>query len=375
VQLPSFRAYALVGAFVAACSVYEVPPVASDPIGGQGGGGTSQGVGGNVPATGGVPQGAGTSSGKGGSLPSGGAVEPVPSGGQGGVGVAGGLGGAGGDSSAIGGAGGAGEGPDECPDDPDKTAPEVCGCGFPEAATALLGSCKTLISKLLHRYDFEGSGTTVTDRAGASHGVLMGGATLAKVAGRGVVQLGGGSTGSYVDLPNGLISTLSSATFEAWITWGGGNNYQRVFDFGDSDHATPENNPKSGKTYLFLSPKTGAGVVALGYSLTGSASGQEQDVEGSAPLPQALSQVVGVVDGSGDTLSVYVDGVQVATEAWTGALTSINDVNVWLGRSQYNADPELTATFHEFRVYGAALSAKEIATAFKAGTDPTFMPK
>lgn len=325
--------------------------------------------------TGGVPQVAGTSSGNGGALPSGGTAEPASGGGEGGVGVVGGLGGAGGDSSPVGGAGGAVEEPDQCPDDPDKTAPAVCGCGFPEVATTLLASCKTLTSKLLHRYDFEGSGTTVTDRAGASHGVLMGGATLSKVAGRGVVQLGGGSTGAYVDLPNGLISTLSSATFEAWITWGGGNNYQRVFDFGDSDNAPPENNPKSGKTYLFLSPKTAAGVVSLGYSLTGSASGQEQNVEGSAPLPQALSQVVAVVDGSGDALTLYVDGVQVATEAWTGALSSINDVNVWLGRSQYNSDPELTATFHEFRVYGAALSAKEIATAFKAGTDPTFMPK
>ena len=201
----------------------------------------------------------------------------------------------------------------------------------------------------------------------------MGGGTLSKLAGRGVVQLAGGSTGAYVDLPNGLLSALTSATFEAWLTWGGGNNFQRVFDFGDSDHATPENNPRYGKTYLFVSPKTAGGGVTFGYSLTGS--GQELLVAGAAPLPQALSQVVAVADATGDTLTLYLDGMLVGKQAWTGALSSINDVNVWLGRSQYNSDPELTATFHEFRAYGAALGAQEVATAFKAGPDPEFLSK
>jgi hypothetical protein len=70
-----------------------------------------------------------------------------------------------------------------------------------------------------------------------------------------------------------------------------------------------------------------------------------------------------------------MDGVLVGKQAWTGALSSINDVNVWLGRSQYNGDAELTATYHDFRVYGAALSPQEVATAFKGGPDPVFLSK
>jgi hypothetical protein len=286
-----------------------------------------------------------------------------------------GMVGIGGDAMPVGGEGGAAEKPDECPDDPNKVEPGVCGCGLPDAATATLASCKTLVAKLLHRYDFEGSGATVTDRVGTAHGAIVGAATLSKLAGRGVLQLAGGTAGAYVDLPNGLVSALTNATFEAWITWAGGSNYQRVFDFGDSDDPMPENNPKNGKTYLFVSPKTGAGGVTLGYSLTGILGGQEQNIAGAAPLSEALSQVTAVADATGDTLRLYVDGLQVGEQAWTGALSSINDVNVWLGRSQYSADPELTATYHEFRVYGAALSAQEVATAFNAGTDPAFLSK
>lgn len=370
--------HALAGAALVACSVYDVPPLTGGPPSSEGGGGSSDGSGGKAPTTS-----AGTSNATGGSVTSGGAAVVMPSGGGGGGGAGGGRGGGAGapdgaggasDSSPEAGAGGVAEVPDTCPNDPDKSAPGVCGCGFPDVATATLASCTALTSKLIHRYDFEGSGTAVMDRVGTSHGVVVGG-VLATLAGRGVVQLGGGSNGAYVDLPNGIVSSLSNATFEAWITWGGGTNYQRVFDFGDSDNAPPENNPKNGKTYLFASPKTGAGVVALGYSLTGNLDGQEQNVLGAAPLPQSLSQVVAVANATGDTLTLYVNGAQVGTGAWTGALASLNDVNVWLGRSQYSGDAELTATYHEFRVYGAALGATEIATAFKAGTDPEFMPK
>ena len=377
-RLSSPTSRALAGLVLVACSVYEVPnasPDAPESSGGGGGGGNPGGAGGSTVVTGGKAQTAGTMN-AGGMVTTGGSAEPVPGGGTGDVSTAGGAGGAGGDPTSMGADGGAGGVPevtDGCPDDPAKTAPGVCGCGLPDVATALLASCTSLTSKLLHRYDFEGTGTTVADRVGASDGMLMGGASLSKLAGRGVVQLGGGMTGAYVDLPNGLISSLPNASFEAWITWGGGSNFQRVFDFGDSDNAPPENNPKLGKTYLFVSPKTSAGFVTLGYSL--NSSGQEQLAAGSAALSQALSQVVAVVDGTGDALTLYVNGAQVATRAWTGALSSINDVNVWLGRSQYNSDPELTAVYHEFRIYGAALSAIEVATAFKAGTDPDFMPK
>jgi hypothetical protein len=293
------------------------------------------------------------------------------------------TGGAGTTSAGTAGVGVGGEGgepaqpSDECPEDPQKTAPGVCGCGLPDMDSATLAGCQGLKSALVHRYDFEGTGATVSDRVGTAHGSVQG-ASLSQVAGKGVVVLGGGTTGAYVDLPNGLLSSLSSATLEAWVTWGGGNPWQRLFDFGDSTAASPEDTPASGKSYLFLTPLTdeaSGGTLRAAYSLSGGAVTAETRVDSVGPLPQTLSQVAVVVDAVNGKLQVFVAGQNVGEQAFSGSLSQINDVNAWLGRSQYAADEELTATFHDFRIYAAALSPQQIATSFAGGADPAFLAK
>ena len=74
-----------------------------------------------------------------------------------------------------------------------------------------------------------------------------------------------------------------------------------------------------------------------------------------------------------DELRLYIDGKKSGAVVWTSSLSSINDVNAWLGRSQYDHDPELSAVFHEFRMYGAALSDAEVASSFAGGPDPVFL--
>jgi hypothetical protein len=53
-------------------------------------------------------------------------------------------------------------------------------------------------------------------------------------------------------------------------------------------------------------------------------------------------------------------------------LASINNVNSWLGRSNYNVDPELNGVLHEVRMYRTALSAAQIHASYLAGPDPAF---
>ena len=38
----------------------------------------------------------------------------------------------------------------------------------------------------------------------------------------------------YVDLPNGMISALTNATFEGWYTVNSIQNWGRMFDFGST---------------------------------------------------------------------------------------------------------------------------------------------
>jgi hypothetical protein len=224
---------------------------------------------------------------------------------------------------------------------------------------------------LVHRYDFEGTGAEVTDRIGSAHGELANGASFSVVDGKGVVLLGGGSDGGYVDLPNGLVSSLTDVTIESFITWGGGDDWQRIFDFGDSTATTPEDNPANGKSYLCVSPKSEDDVLRAAYSLNGNA--EEVAIDATALPLSTLTQVVLVADSVADKLVLYVDGQNVGEQDWSGELADINDVNAWLGRSQYEWDPALSAVFHEFRLYGAALNAAQVQSSFVAGPDPAFL--
>jgi hypothetical protein len=355
-----------------ACSVYEVPNEDPTGSGGQTGAAGDDAAAGNGAegslagsSSGGVSASAGMSPGTSGSVGS------VAGTGTAGLGGSGSSGGDPGLEPTNGGEGGVPSVTDDCPKDSNKITPGECGCGVPEAPSATKADCHTLESLLVHRYDFEGSGTSVKDRVGVADGVITGGSTLSKLGGKGVVQLAGGDAGSYVDLPNGILSSLKNATLEAWVTWSDGNPWQRVFDFGDSTASVPEGNQAGGKTYLFLTPKSAGGVVFSAFSLAGNP--QEVVASGAAALAQSLTQVVVVVNDDADLLQLYVDGVKVGEHAWTSQLSKINDVNVWLGHSQYVGDSELGAVYLEFRMYGAALSAAQVTAAFNAGTDPAFL--
>ena len=258
--------------------------------------------------------------------------------------------------------------PDACPNDPAKTEPGVCGCGIPDVDGAAAASCIGLRDALVHRYRFEGAGTAVTDAVGSAHGTLIG-ATLAN---DGTLTLAGGTSDQYVDLPNGLISSLQDVTIEAWVTWAGGNPWQRIFDFGDSTSGS-EGTQADGRTHLFVTPlasgASGTNLLALFRTPAG-----EVVAEASAPLPtNAIKHIAVVIDDAGDLMTLYLDGELAASAALTTTLSEINDINNWIGRSQWMVDDELGGVVHELRIFDAALSGPQLATSFAAGPDPGFL--
>jgi hypothetical protein len=142
---------------------------------------------------------------------------------------------------------------DGCPQDGMKTVPGICGCGRPDTDQGAVVSCTGLTNSLVHRYRFDGSGTTITDAIGDSDGVLQ----STTLTGNGQLDLAGGTSGEFVDLPNGLVSSLTDATLEVWLSWSGNAIWERIFDFGDNSNTT-EGNQGTGTTYLFLTPHSGA---------------------------------------------------------------------------------------------------------------------
>jgi hypothetical protein len=242
--------------------------------------------------------------------------------------------------------------------------PGVCGCGIVDEGSS---GCADLIDSLVHRYSFDDTGTQVSDGAGQADGV----AQNLTLDGSGSLTLAGQTSDEYVELPGGIVSTLQDATIEAWLTWSGSGNWQRVFDFGNSDAAQGEQG--AGDTYLFFTPVNSTNSVSqLTFSSGGFAN--EIKIQGAQALPSNVTvHLAVVVDDTNDMLTFYVDGSPEGAVAFDGALSELTDVNNWLGRSQFAADPEFGGTLDEFRIYSAALSAAQVSLSYTAGPDPDFL--
>jgi hypothetical protein len=268
-----------------------------------------------------------------------------------------GAGGELGDSGA-GGEGGATD-VDACPDDPDKLAPGHCGCGVAE-------TCAALEAALVHRYDFGKNGTSVSDAYGDAHAVIVGASTA-----QGKVTFDG-STDAYVDLPNGMIKVLQDASFEVWLEWGGGPVWQRILDFGISDKGEGSQGFYP-PTYLYLTPSDGKSGNALRAAFSSNGINNEISVRASKPLAVgSLQHVVLVVDDTNDELRLYLNGSLSAMNGFTGHLSSLNDLNNWVGRSNF-VDPPLAASIEEIRIYDVALDASLVEASHGFGPNPSFL--
>lgn len=323
---------------------------------GTGGKPASGGASGTGSANGGAPEETGGTSGTGGNhVAAGGAAGTTESGGTGGTELGGAPNaGQGGMEAYAGSAGTAGTaGTDDlCPDNDAKTAPGVCGCDMQEA------DC------LAHRFSFDGTGTTVGDSVGEDNGTVHYGG----LSGNGALTFSGGAASAnatYVDFPNGILSTLTVATLELWVTWDGGEEFQRILDFGNY---TQSGSDTSGKTYVYLTPRTGLGTARASFTLNGS------DYATSINPPTALStgemSHVAVVLGTGvNGFRLYINGTSQGSETLPAQLSSLEDDNNWLGRSQFNDDAYFEGKIHEFRIYKTARTSDQIAASFAAGPD------
>jgi hypothetical protein len=211
------------------------------------------------------------------------------------------------------------------------------------------------VPSLLHRYSFsETSGASTLDSAGgpAWTGTLPNGGTLSG----GQLALSAGSQ-QFVSLPVGIVSTLSNFTVAAWVQLTSASNWARIFDFGNNT-----------TIYMFLAPQNGS-TGKVRYAITTSGAGGEQQINCNSVLSTGVWHQVAVTLNS-TTGILYVDGAAVGTNsAMTLRPLSLGSTgNNYLGKSQW-ADPYLNGLLDEFRIYGVALSAAEIAATYALGSD------
>jgi hypothetical protein len=201
---------------------------------------------------------------------------------------------------------------------------------------------------LAHRYSFsETGGATVADSEGgpAWNGTVFNGGTLAS----GQLTLASASS-QHVNLPPGIISTLSNFTITAWVRLNSAAGWARIFDFG--------NNTAS---YMFLTPTNGGAGGRLRFGITTNSAGGEQQITGPTALSVGVWHHVAVTL-NGNTGVLYLNGVSQATNAsmTLKPFNLGNTGNNYLGRSQWS-DPYLNGQLDEFRIYSVAHSAPEIA--------------
>ncbi len=188
-------------------------------------------------------------------------------------------------------------------------------------------------------YNFQ---SDARDENGQYYGLLQNGAAIQTDATRGrVLNLNG--TNQYVQLPPGV---AFARTFSAVVKWNGGGAWQRIFDFGVDT-----------VNYVMLTPLTGdSGKMRCDIRV----NNVTQTVTAPAPLPTNVwVQVALTLDGVNGIL--YSNGVPVVTNVVSFLpLQTLAQTN-HLGRSKFAADPYFNGQFANFRVYGRALSATEIA--------------
>jgi len=159
------------------------------------------------------------------------------------------------------------------------------------------------------------------------------------------IRLNGGQPNQYVDLPDGIVNGLTDFTIGAWVNWNGGQDWARIFDFGNNTGL-----------FMFLTPNAG-GAPGARFAIT--TGGGEQQITAANPLPTGWHHVAVTLSDTVGTL--YVDGQAVATNPNITLTPSSlgNTTNNWIGRSQF-ADPLLNGAVDDFNIFNRALSQADI---------------
>jgi hypothetical protein len=257
---------------------------------------------------------------------------------------------------------------DECPKHPDQTLRGSCGCGFEPDEL-----CTIIEEGLTHRYSFDGEGETAFDTVGDADGEITG----AELDGLGNLELDG--AGAFVTLPTQVPLESTSVTLETWLTWHGGDDWQRIFDFGNlaSGNWGGPGAPQTGdpETYVYLSPRGGAdsGKQALLFAHSTNGSGSTVHLHGDDQLPiDEMAHVAVVISASAHRVALYLNGTRLGAGDFAPDLSDISDVTNTLGRSLFADDPSLNAALHEFRIYGRALTEEQVHKSFELGLNAKF---
>mmetsp|Transcript_662 Transcript_662/g.1594 ORF Transcript_662/g.1594 Transcript_662/m.1594 type:complete len:2342 (-) Transcript_662:143-7168(-) len=168
----------------------------------------------------------------------------------------------------------------------------------------------------------------------------------------------------FVTLVPDFFAFVSSLTVELWVARGANRRWSRLFDFGQTEANG------SGSNYWMLSAQSGDDVNQLTMEIRSGTSNSERFTINQGLEEDELYHVVSVFDGDTNTMSVYIDGVNVGSQTVSFGITDILDpavTNYYLGKSCWNHDATFEGMFEEVHIYKTALNATDILDNFETG--------
>ncbi|OLS33402.1 immunoglobulin-like domain-containing protein [Bacillus sp. MRMR6] len=201
-------------------------------------------------------------------------------------------------------------------------------------------------------------GTKVVDNTGNFEGKLVNPENAVLIMGEeaGVINFKGGSTSSYIEMPQGVLNDLESVTVSSLVNWNGTNEAEWIYALGQDSNK-----------YLFTTPKRNSGdrSARVGLGITSWSNEASANATTGSLKANEWKLVTTVMSGEDQTLKLYIDGVEVASGSTKGyTLAEINNVNGrsgFIGRSFYSGDPYFGGMIADFEIYDGALSAEEVS--------------
>lgn len=203
-----------------------------------------------------------------------------------------------------------------------------------------ISATATGANNLVVHYPFNGN--VLDSTLHMNHSALLGGFSyIDGKVGTKAIALNG--TNTFVQLPY-TATHHREISIACWIFWKGGSNWQRIFDFGNSQNE-----------YMFLTPRADNGQIRFGIKN----GGVEQQLNAGTLTTSQWVHVTLTLGESG--VKIFING-NLANQS-TGI--SINPMDFkpllnYIGRSQFS-DPMLNGNIDDFRIYNYSLSASEVA--------------
>jgi uncharacterized repeat protein (TIGR03806 family) len=249
---------------------------------------------------------------------------------------------------------------------------------------------RALLSGPTHRYSFtaaptnNASGLLVEDSIGKAHGVVRGAGS--QFTGHQLILPGGNpDIAAYIALPKGLLSSNSTNyggtgqfSIEGWIRITGEQPWCRFFDFGSSGvkggpglEIIGPGGTQEGLDYLMYSAEINRDENARRLELRDDdppgGGTRTVDTFVRSSLGEVHHFVVTWNEKIGE-IRAYENGKQVCFVFVTAAMSNINDINSWIGRSQWH-DNNLQGEVYEVRIYDHVLSPAEVEFNQRCGPD------